>query len=124
MPASLLASRAAELLTAPERNLLRRELCVRFGTSPKLADGILLRVWRSGPLAGQPKVPIAMQSMVDRGLMEVRGGSPHMARAYFTEAGLTALRWLAAQRRGPDPVQFAHVRQELGMGTPEPSSPR
>jgi hypothetical protein len=90
---------------------------------PKLADGIFLRVWRSGPLGGQPKGMAAMQKMVDRGLMEVRAGLPHMARAHFTEAGLAALRWLAAQRRGLDPVQFAHVRQELGMATPELGSP-
>jgi hypothetical protein len=32
--------------------------CVRFGSPPRLADGIHLRVWRSGPLAGQPKVMI------------------------------------------------------------------
>jgi hypothetical protein len=124
MPASPPASRAAELLTAPERDLLRRELRVRFGTPPKLADGLFLRVWRGGPLAGQPKVPTAMQGMVDHGLMGVRAGSPHMASGYFTEADLAALRWLAAQRHGLDPVQFAHVRQELGIRTPEPSSPR
>jgi hypothetical protein len=123
MPASLPADRPAELLTASERDVLRRELCVRFGTPPKLADGIFLRVWRSGPLAGQPKVPAAVQSLVDRGLMVVRAGSPHMARAHFTEAGLEALRWLAAQRRGLDPVQFAHVRQELGMAAPDPAEP-
>jgi hypothetical protein len=84
------------MLTAAERDLLRRDLCVRFGTPPKLADGIFLRVWRSGPLAGQPKVPAALQSMVDRGLMVVHAGSPHMARACFTDAGFAALRWLAA----------------------------
>jgi hypothetical protein len=108
-------ARSSELLTAAERDLLRRALCVRFGSPPRLADGIHLRVWRSGPLAGQPKVPAAVQSMVERGLMTVAAGSSHMARAYFTEAGLAALRWLASQRRGLDPVQFAHVRQELGL---------
>jgi hypothetical protein len=102
-----------EMLTTAERDLLRRELYVRFGSPPRLADDIHLRVWRAGPLAGQPKVPAAVQSMVDRGLMVVRALSPHMARAYFTDAGLAALRWLAAQRRGLDPVQFAHVRPEL-----------
>lgn len=111
------------MLAAAERDLIRRELCVRFGRPPRLAEGIFLRVWRSGPLAGQPKVPAAVQSMVDRGLMVVRALSPHMARAYFTDAGLAALRWLAAQRRGLDPVQFAHVRQELGMEAREPASP-
>jgi hypothetical protein len=62
-------------------------------------------------------VPAAVQSMVERGLMTVAAGSPHMARAYFTKAGLTALRWLASQRRGLDPAQFAHIRQELGLET-------
>lgn len=104
-----------DVLTAAERDLLRREFCVRFGSPPRLADGVHLRVWRSGPLAGQPKVPAAVQSLVARGLMIVSAGSSYMARAYFTEAGLAALRWLAAQRRGLDPVQFAHVRQELGL---------
>jgi hypothetical protein len=120
MPAPSASDHSAELLTAPERDLLRRELCVRFGTPPKVADGIFLRVWRSGPRTGQPKVPAAMQGMVDRSLMEVRAGSPHMARAYFTAEGLAALRWLAAQQRRLDPVQFAHVRQELEGGALEP----
>jgi hypothetical protein len=56
-----------EMLTAAERDLIRRELGVRFGSPPGLAEGIFLRVWRSGHLAGQPKVPAAVQSMVDRG---------------------------------------------------------
>jgi hypothetical protein len=103
------------VLTTAERDLLRRAFYVRFGSPPRLADGIHLRVWCSGPLAGQPKVPAAVQSMVDRGLVVVAAGSPHRARAYFTEAGLAALRWLASQRRGLDPVPFAHLRQELGL---------
>jgi hypothetical protein len=47
-----------------------------------------------------------------------------MARACFTEAGLAALRWLASQRRGLDPVQFAHVRQELDLETLTATNPR
>jgi hypothetical protein len=107
-----------------ERDLLRRAFYVRFGSPPRLADGIHLRVWRTGPLAGQPKVPAAVQSMVERGLMTVAAGSPHRARASFTEAGLAALRWLASQRRGLDPVQFAHVRQELGLETLTAAEPK
>jgi hypothetical protein len=53
----------------------------------------------------------------------VGAGSAHLARAYFTEAGLDALRWLAAQRRGLDPAQFAHVRQELGIEAQAPADP-
>jgi hypothetical protein len=82
---------------------------------------MLLRVWRSGPLAGQPKVPTAVQSLVNRGLTRVQAWSAHLARAHFTEAGLEALRWLTAQRRGLDPVQFAHVRRELRIKAPEPA---
>jgi hypothetical protein len=115
MAGSSTSHSSTDVLTVAERNLIRHELCVRFGRPPLLAEGIFLRVWRSGPLAGQPKVPVAVQSMVDRGLMVVRAVSPHMARAYFTDEGIVALQWLAAQRRGLDPVQFAHVRQELGM---------
>jgi hypothetical protein len=74
------SDRSTEMLDAAERDLIRRELCVRFDRPPMLAEGIFLRVWRSGPLAGQPKVPAAVQSMVDRGLMVVRAISPHMAR--------------------------------------------
>jgi hypothetical protein len=105
----------SEVLTAVERDRLRRAFCMRFGSPPRLADGVHLRVWRSGPLAGQPKVPAAVQSMVERGLMTVAAGSAHRTRASFTKAGLAALRWLASQRRGLDPVRFAHVRQELGL---------
>lgn len=96
---------------------------MRFGHPPPSAEGIFLHVWRSGPLAGQLKVPAAVQSMMDRGLMVVRAGSPHMAHVYLTEADLDALCWLAAQRRGLNPVQFAYVRQKLGMGAPDPTGP-
>lgn len=61
-----------------ERDLIRHGLCVRSGCPPALAEGIFLRVWRSGPSAGQPKVPVAIQSMVDRGLMMVHARSPHI----------------------------------------------
>jgi S-adenosylmethionine:diacylglycerol 3-amino-3-carboxypropyl transferase len=114
----------SELLTAAERDLIRREFCVRFGCPPRLADGVHLRVWRTGLLAGRPKIPVVVQNMVERGLMTVAAGSSHMARAHFTEAGLVALRWLAAQRRGLDPVQFAHLHQELGLEALTPAEPR
>jgi len=102
--------------TAPERDLIRREFGVRFTTYPSIADGILLRTWRAGPQAGQPKLPPAIQSMVHRGLVEVRaGGHPRLPRAFFTEAGVDALRQLAQDRRAMDPSRFAHVRRELGL---------
>jgi len=100
--------------TAPERDLIRRELHPRFGQDPAVADGIMLRTWRGGPNAGQPKVPPAVRTLLERGLVEVRtdGRGP---TAHFTEAGLAALRQLAQDRRAMDPVRYAHVRRELGL---------
>ena len=46
--------------TAPERDLLRRELCQHFGEDPRIADGIFLRTWRGGERRGQPKIPLAL----------------------------------------------------------------
>ena len=71
-----------------------------------------------GPHAGQPKVPPAVQSMLERGLVELRTDQP-WPRAHFTQAGLDALRELARDRRLLDPVRYAHVLQELGMSTEE-----
>src|SRR3954452_16751404 len=58
--------------TRPERDLIRRELCVHFSTYPSIADGIPLRTWRAGPHAGQPKLSPAIRSLLERGLVEVR----------------------------------------------------
>src|SRR4051794_19140230 len=102
--------------TAPERDLIRRELCVHFSTYPCIADGIPLRTWRAGPHAGQPKLPPAIRSLLERGLVEIRPDSPRpLPCAFFTEAGLVALRQLAQDRRALDPVRFAHIRREFGL---------
>ena len=97
-----------------EREYIRRELDIFFGTLPSVADGLQLRTWRGGPHARQPKIPPPLQTMVDRGLMEVRTGAP-VPKAFFTESGLAALRLLASNRRYMDPQKFAHVRTELGL---------
>jgi hypothetical protein len=99
--------------TPQERDLIRRELCQHFGQDPRVADGLLLRTWHSGPQAGQPKLPAAVQSMLARGLVEIRTGRG--PRAVFTPTGLVALRQLLSDRRAMDPVRFAHLRRELGL---------
>ena len=102
--------------TAPERELIRRELSVHFATYPSVADGIFLRTWRAGPQAGQPKLPPAIRSMLERGLVELRpDGHRRLTCAFFTEAGVAALRELAQDRRALHPVRFAHIRRELGL---------
>ncbi|WP_379651690.1 hypothetical protein [Teichococcus aestuarii] len=109
-------------LSAAERALIRGEFGPRFGQNPLLAAGIFLRRWRSGPQAGQPKIPAAMQSLLDRGMVEIRTTEVH-PRAVFTAAGLEVLRRLAHQPRLLDPVRFRHLRVELGLEAAEPCGP-
>ena len=111
---SVRTSQSACPFTAQEREYIRRELDLFFGTLPSVADGFQLRTWRAGPLAGQPKLPPPLQTMVDSGLMAIRTSAP-LPRAHFTEKGLDALRRLASDRRYMDPHKFAHVRTELGL---------
>ena len=103
--------------TAPERDLIRRELGMHFGQYPSVTEGLFLRTWRGGPQKGEPKVPPAVRSLLARGLVEVRPGRIGF-RAVFTAAGLAALRALVRDRRAMDPVRFAHLRQELGLEDP------
>lgn len=109
-----LPERSKDLFTAAERDLVRREFGMRFGQMPSVADGLFPRTWRGGPQAGQPKLPVTVQGMLERGLVEVRTDG-RWPRACFTEVGLVALRALARDRRQLDPVRYAHVRQELGL---------
>ena len=99
--------------TTAERNLLRHEFLPRFGQAPSVTDGIWLRAWGSGgPQAGQPKIPAAVASMLERGLVEI-GPDRIGFRARFTPAGMAALRVMAQDRRALDPKQYAHIRDEL-----------
>ena len=59
-----------------------------------VADGFPLRTWS----AGQPEVPPPVRTMVERGLVEIRIDT-RVPKAYFSAAGLTALRLLALDRR-------------------------
>src|SRR5438309_823265 len=113
-------SRRAEPLlgsfTARERALIRWEMSVHFAQYPRLEDGIFLRTWRGGSQKGQPKIPPAIQTMVDRRLVEIRS-SERGSRAFFTEAGLQELRRLLLNRRYMDQARFAHLRHELGLAS-------
>src|SRR5689334_12404545 len=92
------SERVAAPFTAAERELLRRELCRHFGEDPEIADGIFLRTWRRGERRNQPKIPPAVQTMLERGLVELRTTS-RGPRAFFTEAGFVGLRQLVLDRR-------------------------
>src|ERR687886_1803404 len=86
------------LFSAAERELIRREMYPRFGELPRLADGLFLRTWRGGPRKGEPRIPPAGRTPLERGLVEVRPGRFGPA-AFFTEAGLAVLRHWGPHRR-------------------------
>ena len=100
--------------TARERDLIRHEMGLHFGQYPSLADGIFLRTWRGGPQKSEPKIPPAVRTMMDRGLVEIRN-TERGPRAFFTEAGLQELRRVLLDGRYMDPARFAHLRRELGL---------
>lgn len=100
--------------TPSERSYIRRELDLFFTTLPTVAEGFLLKTWKTGPQAGQPKLPPAGKSLVERGLMRLDPTS-HPPRLFFTGKGKAALRSMMANPRLADPEKFAHVRRELGL---------
>ena len=105
---------AVATFTPREREYIRRELDSFFSTLPSVAEGFQLKTWRGGPEAGKPKLSPAAAGLLDRGLMRLDTGQ-RLPRLFFTEAGLTALRAMMADRRLADPAKFAHIRQELGI---------
>ena len=51
----------------------------------------MLRTWRGGPNAGQPKVPPGVLTLLERGLVGLHTGGCWLT-AHFTAASLAALR--------------------------------
>jgi hypothetical protein len=104
----------AVTFTPAERDYIRRELDMFFSTFPTVVEGFQLKTWRGGPQAGQPKLPPAAKSLLERGLMRLHATSG-IPRLFFTDPELEVLRVMMADRRLANPKKFAHVRQELGL---------
>ncbi|HEY4041252.1 MAG TPA: hypothetical protein VGM32_05320 [Rhodopila sp.] len=100
--------------SATERDYICRNLDQFFSTLPTVADGFLLKTWRSNPQAGQPKVPLPAKGLIERGLMRI-DTTQQWPRLLLTETGLVALRTIMTNRRLADPERYAHIRQELGI---------
>ena len=113
--------RSASPFTPQERDLIRLELMPRFGQDPDLANGLFLRIWHSGPNKGQPKIPKAIQTMLDRGLVRIGTNPMGRAAAFFTETGFEGLRQLLQDRRVMEAERFDHLRQALGIDGPPAS---
>ncbi len=100
--------------TAAERDYVRRELDMFFSSFPTVAEGFQLKTWRGGPQAGQPKLPPAAKTLLERGLMRL-DTTARIPRLFFTDAGLDDLRAMMADPRLANREKFAHIRQELGL---------
>jgi hypothetical protein len=108
-------TRAVSLFDVRERAWIRRDLALYRDHPSDLGEGLLLRAWKDGPEKGKPKLPPAVRSLVDRGLLEIRtaAGGP---RAFFTLEGSDALRLLISDERFVDPDEFGEVRRYFGVG--------
>lgn len=105
-------SRTACAFDAAERAWLKKELAPQFGVSPILADGFLLKVWKSGPSKGKPRLPPPVANMVERRLLDVRS-TPNGQRAFLTPEGLRELANLFASPRLMDLRQFGDLHLQL-----------
>ncbi|QCG96523.1 GIY-YIG nuclease family protein [Azospirillum sp. TSA2s] len=99
--------------TPAERDLIRREFMSRWSEPPRLADGILLKRWATGPRRGEPKLTATIQIMLELGLVTIAETDRGFPRAHFTESGYTALRAIAASPRQLPPERYGHLIDEL-----------
>jgi len=99
--------------TAKERDLIRVEFMARWGGFRSLSEGIFLHRWASGPHKGKPKLTKAVQSMLERGLVEIVDPQHASAYARFTAAGIEALRAMARNRQSLPPDKYGHLIEEL-----------
>src|SRR3954466_9231024 len=79
------------IFTTKDRKLIRLEFMDRFGSAASIHEGFWLRRWATGPNKGEPKVPAAVGSMLERGLIEIGDDGRGLPRVLFTDAGLRAL---------------------------------
>src|SRR5689334_24759116 len=118
MVGSAMPRRSASPFTPQERDLIRLELMPRFGQDPDLANGLFLRTWRDGPQKDQPKIPKAIQTMLDRGLVAIGTNPMGRPAAFFTEAGMEGLRQLLRESPAMTSERYDYLRRELGMDDP------
>jgi len=102
-----------ESFTAKERDFIRWEFVVRAGQVPLLREGFYVQRWAGGPNKGKVKLRAVVQSMLDRGLIEIVEPEGRMASALFTAAGIEALREMAKDQRFLPPDKYGHLLEEL-----------
>ena len=103
----------SESFTAKERDFIRMEFITRGNWTPSINEGIFLQRWGSGPHKGKPKLKKAVQSMLDRGLVEIIEPKERLPVARFTAAGIEALRAMARSRTFLPSDKYRHLIEEL-----------
>lgn len=113
MSAAFEESRLSAPFTEAELEFLKRRFDVQFGEAPVILDGILLKIWKSGPEKGKPKLPAAVKSLLERNLLIVISAEGRMPVAKFTDTGLTALGQVLEQDQVFSTTRFQHLRSQL-----------
>src|SRR5690349_1722465 len=57
--------------TGKDRDLIRQEFMDHSGSATSIHNGFRIRRWVAGPNKGQPKVPVTVGSMLERGLVMI-----------------------------------------------------
>lgn len=107
-------------LDAAERSWLKQALMPQFGVTPSIADGFLLKVWKSGPEKGQARMPPPVERMVGRELLTVRPAGAGQ-RAFLSTKGLQALRGIF-QQGFLSLTEFGDLYAQLGLPPADASS--
>lgn len=100
------------VFNASERAWLRQQLAPQFGISPIIAEGFLLKIWKSGQCKGEARLPPPVSKMVDRGLMLV-GSTNRGKRAFLTPKGLIELRDLFLRARFMNINEFGDLHLQF-----------
>lgn len=99
--------------TPQERDAIRREFMIRLSEARSVHEGFLVKRWATGPRKGEPKPSAAVQSLLDRGFLEMRDDGSHWLKATFTSQGFAALKRLAADAPALPPRDFQPLLDEL-----------
>jgi len=113
MSAAFQESRLSAPFTEAELEFLKRRFDVQFGEAPAILDGVMLKMWKSGPEKGRPKLPAAVKSLLERNLMVVISTEGRMPVAKFTDMGLNELAQVLEQDQVFSTARFQHLRSQL-----------
>ena len=103
-----------EEFTAAERNLIRIAFRdQRWGGTRSIDEGLFLYRWVGGPKKGQPKLNKHVQSLLERGLIEIVEPERGFPFARFTPAGFSALKNMARNKNMLRPDRYQYLRHEL-----------